>query len=75
MAVRLVISPTANRDLLDILDYIARDNPARAVTFVADIERRARDLLTQFPRSGRVFKHKLRFIVIARYVFESANDR
>lgn len=32
------LSPLAAADLEDIGDYIARDNPARAVTFVAELE-------------------------------------
>ena len=32
------LSPKAAADLQDIGDYIARDNPARAVTFVDELE-------------------------------------
>ena len=39
---RLLISPRAAADLDDIADYIARDNPARAATFVADLEAKCR---------------------------------
>jgi len=35
---RLVLSPRAAADLEEIADYIARDNPVRAVTFVAELE-------------------------------------
>jgi toxin ParE1/3/4 len=35
---RLVILPGARRDLIEIGDYIALDNPRRAVSFVAEIE-------------------------------------
>lgn len=34
---RLVIKPLAEQDLEAIGDYIARDNPARAVTFVREL--------------------------------------
>lgn len=34
---RLLISPRAARDLEEIGDYIARDNPQRAVTFIREI--------------------------------------
>jgi toxin ParE1/3/4 len=34
---RVVISPLAERDLEAIGDYIAEDNPARALSFVAEL--------------------------------------
>ena len=34
---KLVISPLAERDLEEIGDYIARDNPLRAVSFINEI--------------------------------------
>jgi plasmid stabilization system protein ParE len=34
---RVSISPRAERDLETIGDYIAEDNPARAVTFIAEL--------------------------------------
>lgn len=49
---RLEYLPVAERDLLDILDYIARDRPAAARAFVDRLER-AIDGLARFPRSGR----------------------
>jgi len=35
---RLLLSPRAATDLEEIADYIARDNPIRAATFVAELE-------------------------------------
>jgi len=35
---RLVLSPRAAADLEDIADHIARDNPVRAASFVAELE-------------------------------------
>lgn len=35
---RLLLSPLAAADLEDIADYIARDNPVRAASFVAELE-------------------------------------
>src|SRR5687768_14218952 len=37
---RVAISPRAERDLEIIGDYIAEDNPARAVTFIAELRDR-----------------------------------
>ena len=39
---RLLFSPRAAADLDEISAYIARDNPARAATFIAELEVRCR---------------------------------
>lgn len=44
--------PAAEQDLLDILDYIARDNPAAARAFVDRVDQTV-GRLARFPRSGR----------------------
>lgn len=51
---RVVFSPQAERDLESIADYIARDNPRRAATFVGEVCERCR-LLGRHPRSARRF--------------------
>jgi toxin ParE1/3/4 len=51
---RVVFSPQAKRDLQKIADYIAIDNPDRAVTFIEEIEERCLRL-GEFPRSARPF--------------------
>jgi len=43
--VKLVFSDEARQDLLDIGDHIARDNPARALTFVQELRATASELL------------------------------
>jgi toxin ParE1/3/4 len=48
---RLSFSPEAEADLLDIADHIARDDPARALSFVEELEKRCAGLLN-FPDSG-----------------------
>ena len=48
----LVFSPKAAEDLEELGDYIARDNPLRAVSFVEEIERhcgRVAETPTAFP--------------------------
>ena len=49
---RVEYLPLAEQDLLDIVDYIARDRPRAARAFVDRIDR-AVDRLATFPRSGR----------------------
>jgi toxin ParE1/3/4 len=39
---RLLLSPRAAADLEDIAEYIARDNPERAATFVEELEAKCR---------------------------------
>ena len=39
---RLLFSPRAAADLDEIAAYIARDNPARAATFIAELEAQCR---------------------------------
>jgi toxin ParE1/3/4 len=39
---RLLLSPRAAIDLEEIADYIARDNPLRAASFVAELEAKCR---------------------------------
>ena len=39
MAYRVVIAPRARDDLIEINDYIARDSPANARRWVAELER------------------------------------
>ena len=48
---RLTFSPTARRDLNEILDYIARDRPGIAVRFVERIEEKCR-ILAGSPEMG-----------------------
>jgi toxin ParE1/3/4 len=43
---RLLLSPRAAADLEEIADYIARDDPARAGTFVAELEAKCRAVAT-----------------------------
>ena len=42
---KLVLSPAARQDLLDIGDYIADDNPVRALSFVDELEEACKGLL------------------------------
>jgi toxin ParE1/3/4 len=50
--VRLRYTPQAGRDLADIFDYIAADNPTAAARTLARIEQLA-ELLSRVPFAGR----------------------
>lgn len=47
---RVVLSVAANWDLTDIGDYIAQDNPSRAVSFVRELRDAAR-LIGNMPKA------------------------
>jgi toxin ParE1/3/4 len=54
----VIFKPAAKRDLAGIADYIAIDNPRRAVTFIEELEERCTTLAKaphaprQFPQLG-----------------------
>nr|VFK54596.1 MAG: Plasmid stabilization system protein ParE [Candidatus Kentron sp. TUN]VFK57799.1 MAG: Plasmid stabilization system protein ParE [Candidatus Kentron sp. TUN]VFK62313.1 MAG: Plasmid stabilization system protein ParE [Candidatus Kentron sp. TUN] len=50
----VVFSIRAERDLEDIGDYIARDNPRRALSFVREMRKRCRDM-SDFPENNPPF--------------------
>jgi toxin ParE1/3/4 len=68
---RLVISPAAEKDLSDILEYIARDKPEAAVNWVAKI-RRTFKVVADNPEIGErrpEFKtSNFRSTLVGRYV-------
>lgn len=49
---RLIFSPEAEADLTEIATFIAADNPARALTFLDELEASCA-LLLDFPEAGR----------------------
>ncbi len=48
--------PAAEDDLLSIFDWIAKDSPARALSFVEKLDKRIGSLET-LPRLGRIPRH------------------
>jgi toxin ParE1/3/4 len=53
MAYKLIWSPAARDDLHDIVGFIARDNPERAMSFGFELISET-DRLQNFPESGRI---------------------
>ena len=53
MAYKLIWSPAARDDLHDIVIFIARDNPNRAMLFGYELISET-DRLREFPESGRI---------------------
>lgn len=51
----VILMPTAEEELLEIAEYIALDNPARAVSFIAELVASLKNTLSIFPESGQIF--------------------
>lgn len=50
---RLIFSPVSEHDLEEIGDYIARDNPERALSFISELEEHCKRILempSAFPK-------------------------
>ncbi|WP_298331765.1 type II toxin-antitoxin system RelE/ParE family toxin [Asticcacaulis sp.] len=65
---KVILSPRALSDLMDIAGYIAADNPRRAVSFTDEIEVRCRKL-GDMPSAGLLFDEEagVRRVTHARY--------
>jgi plasmid stabilization system protein ParE len=51
---RIEIMPTARAGLLEIGEYIALDNPVRAISFMDEITDSLHKILSLFPYSGKI---------------------
>jgi toxin ParE1/3/4 len=75
---RLRFSRQAERDIEEIGDFIARDNPRRAVTFIAELRDRCRRIV-EFPRAAPLrpaLGKGVRCVVFGRYlIFYVAHAR
>jgi toxin ParE1/3/4 len=61
--------PKAIDDLRGIAAYIAQDSPARALTFISEIEQRTNKTLSLAPKAGTLYKGETRFFPVRGYVF------
>lgn len=67
---RVVFSPAAEQDLEEIGDYIALDNPIRAVTFIREIREHCR-LLANTPKGAPLWPEigdNVRMVLHGRYL-------
>ena len=80
MAYKLILSPAARDDLHDIVVFIARDNPNRAMSFGYELIFET-DRLREFPKAGRIVPEyrndDLREIILRPYriVYRIDHDR
>ena len=60
----------ARQDLDEIIDFIARNNPAAAISFVAEIDRKC-ETLANFPNMGKSYENlalQLRGVLTGNYI-------
>ncbi|RUM99084.1 type II toxin-antitoxin system RelE/ParE family toxin [Pseudaminobacter arsenicus] len=67
MVHRVYFTRSAQDDFQSIIDFIAADNPGRALSFVDDLQRRAVKLLADFPRTGRQYG-SFHYLVFGNYI-------
>jgi toxin ParE1/3/4 len=60
--------PQAIDDLRSILDYIALDNPNRALSFIDELELKTNNFLSTAPLGGSLYKNLTRFFPIGNYI-------
>ena len=65
--------PSAQEDLLSILEFIARDNPDRAVLFIYKLDNRIsqlekQPLLGRIPRNVKLREYGYRVLIIESYL-------
>ena len=65
--------PTAQEDLISILEFIARDNPDRAVLFINKLDNRVsqleqQPLLGRIPRHMKLREYGYRVLIIESYL-------
>jgi toxin ParE1/3/4 len=68
--IRVDFSKASERDLREIANYIERDNPRRAITFVRELRERCKSI-GQFPKAARMIRvhaHELRLLPFRRYI-------
>jgi len=69
MTTKVVISESADADLLEIGHIIAQDSLDRAISFISEIQETTEKTLSVFPESGSPYKDDLRYFTVRRYVF------
>lgn len=68
MAGEVVWSDRASRDLTNLHDYIAKENPRAATRYVLGL-RNACQRLVDYPKSGSMFNAMYRVLVIATILY------
>ncbi len=69
MDYKLVITPQADAELTEILNFIAESNAGRAYSFIDEMVSEVRNTLSTFPFVGKVYKKDTRFFPYQKYGF------
>lgn len=70
----VIIAEQADQDLVDIAEYIALDNPSRAITFTEELLEAALEQLSQFPDTGKHYSSKHKCLPYKDYLIFYAID-
>ena len=75
MNYQVEIMPQAQLELLEVAEFIALDNPYKANEFFEQIIKYISETLSLFPKSGMVYKNKVRKLAYKNLtVFYSINE-
>jgi plasmid stabilization system protein ParE len=64
----ILFTHDAVADFNNISDFIAQDNPYRALTFIDELQKRTKTTLSLAPYAGQIYKEKTRYIILSEYV-------
>lgn len=68
MNYEVIFTDVANQDFLEILDYIATDNPQNALRFIDKLQGRIKNTLSILPFSGVLYKEGIRLFTFDNYI-------
>ena len=75
MSYKIIISAASRQKLKQIATYIAQENPARAISFIDEMQASFQQTLAIMPYSGREIKPQLRMLPLKRYnIFYQVNE-
>ena len=61
-------TPKALADLRSITNYIASDNPTRAISFIDELQLNTNAYLATAPNGGSPYKNQARYFPVGNYV-------
>ena len=72
---KVIKSDKADEDFENIIEYIALDNPYKALSFVQEMIDRFESLVSTFPRSGKKYKDFYLYVYHSNYfIFYDIKD-
>ena len=75
MSYKIIISAASRQKLKQIANYIAQDNPTRAISFIDEMQKSFEQTLAIMPYSGREIKPQIRMLPLKRYnIFYQVNE-